>query len=97
MATWKRIRHSDLVPGSQRTLIYSHRVSSERRTLGVLCLCFCLEDECASIFSGLHSEADWTVLSLLDAGGEVIFSSDAYQVPAGVPAGSRTDVGHPAG
>jgi chemotaxis signal transduction protein len=51
--------------------------------VGVLCLCFRLEDECESIFARLHSEADWTVLSLLDANSGVIFSSDTYQVPVG--------------
>jgi chemotaxis signal transduction protein len=76
-------RCSDLVPDGRRALIYSHRVTSDRQTLGVLCLCFRLEDECESIFARLHSEADWTVLSLLDAGGEVIFSSDAWQLPVG--------------
>src|SRR6266404_2588201 len=76
-------RCSDLVPDGRRALIYSHRVTSDRQTLGVLCLCFRLEDECESIFARLHSEADWTVLSLLDAGGEVIFSSDAWQLPLG--------------
>ncbi|MFL6603107.1 MAG: chemotaxis protein CheW [Steroidobacteraceae bacterium] len=76
-------RCSDLVPDGRRALIYSHRVISDRQTLGVLCLCFRLEDECESIFARLRSEADWTVLSLLDARGEVIFSSDAWQLPLG--------------
>jgi len=76
-------RRSDLVPDGRRALIYSHRVTSDRQTLGVLCLCFRLEDECESIFARLQSEADWTVLSLLDAHGEVIFSSDAWQLPVG--------------
>ena len=48
-----------------------------------LCLCFKLEDECESIFARLQAEGDWTVLSLLDARGEVIFSSDGYQMPVG--------------
>jgi hypothetical protein len=88
-------RRSDLVPGGRRTLIYSHKVTSERQTLGVLCLCFRLEDECESIFARLHSETDWTVLSLLDAGGEVIFSSDAYQLPMGARlAASAEDSGN---
>src|ERR1700737_4044874 len=76
-------RCTDLVPDGRRALIYSHRVTSDRQTLGVLCLCFRLEDECESIFARLQSEADWTVLSLLDAHGEVIFSSDAWQLPVG--------------
>jgi chemotaxis signal transduction protein len=89
-------RHSDLVPDGRRVLIHSHRVTSDRQTLGVLCLCFRLEDECESIFARLHSEADWTVLSLLDGGGEVIFSSDAYQVPVGarIAAVSSDDSGN---
>jgi chemotaxis signal transduction protein len=76
-------RPSDLVPGSRRALIYSHRVTSDGQTLGVLCLCFRLEDECEGIFNQLHSETDWTVLSLLDANGEVILSSDSHQMPVG--------------
>src|SRR5882724_8330322 len=84
-------RHSDLVSDGRRALIYSHRVTSDRQTLGVLCLCFRLEDECESIFARLHSEADWTVLSLLDAGGEVIFSSDAWQLPVGARLAAASD------
>jgi chemotaxis signal transduction protein len=86
-------RHTDLVPDGRRNLIYSHRVSSDRQTVGVLCLCFRLEDECEGIFAGLHSEADWTVLSLLDASGAVIVSSDSYQVPVGAKLASA-DANH---
>jgi chemotaxis signal transduction protein len=76
-------RPSDLVPESRRALIYSHRVTSEGYTLGVLCLCFRLEDECEGIFAKLRSTNDWTVLSLLDSNDEVIATSDPYQVPVG--------------
>ena len=76
-------RSSDLVPGSRRALIYSQRVSSNGQTLGVLCLCFRLENECEGIFNQLRSETDWTVLALLDANGEVILSSDSHQMPVG--------------
>jgi len=76
-------RRSDLVPDARRALIYSHRVTSDRQTLGVLCLCFRLEDECESIFAQLRSETDWTVLALLDANSEVIVSSDSQQMPVG--------------
>jgi chemotaxis signal transduction protein len=89
-------RQSDLVPDGRRALMYSHRVTSDRQTVGVLCLCFRLEDECQGIFTGLHSEADWTVLSLLDAAGAVMFSSDNYQVPIGAKlADTREDAGSP--
>ena len=88
-------RRSDLVPGSRRALIYSHRVTSDRQTLGVLCLCFRLEDECEGIFTKLRSDTDWTVLSLLDANGEVIFSSDSQQMPVGAKlTGAGDENGH---
>jgi hypothetical protein len=76
-------RRSDLVPDARRALIYSHRVSSDGQTRGVLCLCFRLEDECEGIFGKLRSSGDWTVLSLLDANNEVIATSDPYQLPVG--------------
>jgi len=76
-------RQSDIVPGARRALIYSQRVASDQQTLGVLCLCFRLEDECAGVFAQLHDVADWMVLTLLDATGEVIASSDGYQFPIG--------------
>ena len=76
-------RQSDLVPGARRALIYSHRVTSERRTLGVLCLSFRLDDECAGIFAQLCSSSDWSVLCVLDVNNEVIASSDPYQLPIG--------------
>ena len=90
-------RPSDLVPEARRALIYSHRIavelahgSSGHQTLGVLCLCFRLEDECESIFARLRSPGDWTVLALLDAQNEVIATSDPYQLPLGarVPPGN---------
>jgi chemotaxis signal transduction protein len=76
-------RPSDLVPGARRAHIYSHRVTSDHQTLGVLCLCFRLEDECEGIFGKLRSSSDWTVLSLLDTNNEVIATSDPYQLPVG--------------
>ena len=88
-------RHSDLVPDARRALIYSQRVTSDRQTLGVLCLCFRLEDECESIFAQLRSQTDWTVLSLLDANSEVIFSSDGQQMPVGAKlTGTGDESGH---
>jgi len=76
-------RRSDLVPDTRRALIYSHRVALDHQTLGVLCLCFRLEDECDSIFAKLRSNDDWTVLALLDADNEVVATSDPYQLPVG--------------
>jgi chemotaxis signal transduction protein len=76
-------RRSDLVPEARRALVYSHRIVVEHQTLGVLCLCFRLEDECESIFARLRSSDDWMVLALLDAQNEVIATSDPYQLPPG--------------
>jgi len=76
-------RRTDLVPDARRALIYSQRVTSDGQTLGVLCLCFRLEDECEGIFAQLRSQTDWTVLALLDANNEVIISSDTQQMPVG--------------
>jgi chemotaxis signal transduction protein len=78
-------RASDLVPDARRALIYAHRIGRRDETLGVLCLCFKLEDECASIFSRLRHESDWNVLAMLDDKNVVIASTDPWQIPAGAP------------
>src|SRR6185436_12387504 len=67
---------SDLVPDARRALIYSHRIGQRDETLGVLCLCFKLEDECTGIFEHLRDEGDWNVLALLDDQNSVIASTD---------------------
>jgi len=79
---------SDLVPGARRALIYSQQVAEGSEVLGVLCLCFALEGECAGIFERLLGAQDWTVLALLDAKHEVIVSSDIQQLPVGARVGS---------
>jgi len=78
-------RRSDLLPGQASSLIYSYRVMAAdgNRQLGVLCLCFRFENETAGIFANLRAEDDWCTLTLLDATGVVIASSDAYHVPVG--------------
>lgn len=78
-------RHSDLLPGSPNSLIYSYRVVSAdgEANLGVLCLCFRFENEAAKIFANLVEPEDWSVVTLLDQKGTVIASSDAYHVPVG--------------
>lgn len=78
-------RRSDLVPRQARGLIYSYRVSDNGRPIGVLCLCFRFDDEVARIFAKLQEDSDWTVFALLDARGEVIASSDRWQLPPGAP------------
>ena len=79
-------RQSDLLPNqAAASLIYSYRVTSSEgvRPLGVLCLCFRLENETARIFENLTSQDDWCALSLISPAGHVVASSDAYHVPVG--------------
>ncbi|WP_045220208.1 chemotaxis protein CheW [Desulfonatronum thioautotrophicum] len=80
-------QHSDLVPGQDRSLIYAYRVSEnndkDSQSLGVLCLCFRLENEMEGIFANLRGENDWSVMTILDKAGEVIASSDVYHIPLG--------------
>lgn len=78
-------RHFDLLPDRERTLVYSFRITEGNRALGVLCLCFRLEDELAGIFAKLRDPMDWNVFAILDAQGQVIASSDPWQLPAGAP------------
>lgn len=73
----------DLLPDSDRSLIYSFRVADGGRTAGVLCLCFRFDDEVAGIFAKLRAAEDWTVFCFLDSKGTVIASSDPWQTPMG--------------
>lgn len=78
-------RHSDLLPGTEIPLIYAYRVMSQDNShpVGVLCLCFRIQDECQRIFESLIAEDDWTVITLLNAAGVIIASSDPCQFPVG--------------
>ncbi|MBI2277128.1 MAG: chemotaxis protein CheW [Dechloromonas sp.] len=78
-------RASDLLPGESSPLIYSYRVMAAdgSRPVGVLCLCFRFQDECARIFRSLLEEDEWTVITFLSPEGKVIASSDPYQFPVG--------------
>lgn len=72
----------DLLPQHASALVYSYRVTDATgNAIGVLCLCFKLEDEVGQIFANLSGPDDWAVLMLLDAAGQVIASSDAFHVP----------------
>jgi chemotaxis signal transduction protein len=78
-------RPTDLLPGENSPLIYAYRVMSKDNShaVGVLCLCFKIQDECQRIFEGLIAEDDWTVITLLDSTGVIIASSDPCQFPIG--------------
>lgn len=82
-------RQTDLLPGEASPLIYACRVVGEDGVpLGVLCLCFRFQDECARIFANLLGNDDWRVITLLDSDGRVLASSDPWQFPCG----ARLDV-----
>ena len=75
---------SDLVPGQKRSLIYSYRVADHNGApLGVLCLCFRLDNEAELIFSNLVDHEDWSVVTILDQDGTVITSSAPFHIPVG--------------
>jgi chemotaxis signal transduction protein len=77
-------RVSDLVGGQNRSLIYSYRVTDHNGgALGVMCLCFRLENETDLIFSNLVDPEDWSVVTILDDAGSVIASSDPFHIPLG--------------
>ncbi len=86
-------RPTDLLPGDDSPLIYAYRVMSRdgSHPVGVLCLCFRLQDECQRIFENLRSEDDWTVITLLDSSGRIIASSDPHQFPIGVRLDASND------
>ncbi len=81
-------RHSDLLESQNESLIYAYRVTETNeptsKALGVLCLCFRFENEMEGVFKNLHSEGDWSVMTLLDKEGRVIASSDPFHIPLGV-------------
>jgi hypothetical protein len=76
---------SDLNPSDKKTLLYGFRVteSNEKssQVLGVLCLIFRFKDELEMVFKNLVDPNEWGVLTLLDASGRVIASSDESQIP----------------
>ncbi len=75
---------SDLVPNQKHSLIYAFRVTDDDGSvLGVLCLCFRFVNEMELIFSNLAGHDDWTVVTILDAAGLVIATSDPFHIPLG--------------
>ncbi len=76
--------HSALFPERPRSLIYAYRIAAPSgETLGVLALCFRFADEMQRIFAELSQADDPGVIALLDGDGQVIASSDRWQIPLG--------------
>jgi chemotaxis signal transduction protein len=80
----ERFGETDLVSGHRKSLIYAFRVEDGGAVLGVLCLIFRFENEMDLIFSKLADKDSWTVVTILDADGTVIASSDPVHIPTGV-------------
>ncbi len=81
--------YTDLKPSSERTLVYAYKVTEngepDDEVLGGLALFFKFEDEMKGVFANLLSPDDWMTITLLNSQGEVISSSDPYEVPIGAP------------
>jgi chemotaxis signal transduction protein len=81
----ERFGETDLVSARKKSLVYAFRVvNDDGSVLGVLCLIFRFENEMELIFSKLVNKDDWAVVTVLDAAGVVIASSDPVHVPVGV-------------
>lgn len=77
---------TDPAAARSSTLLYAHRVESDRAVVGTLCLQFNLSDEMPAIFNAIQGAAapdDGTVVALVDAQGGVIGTNDPLQLPIG--------------
>lgn len=77
----------DLVHGDKPSLTYAYRItqtgSASSKSLGVLVLVFEFENEMDGIFKQLSHGDDWSILTLLNASGEVLTSTDPTQISVG--------------
>jgi chemotaxis signal transduction protein/C4-dicarboxylate-specific signal transduction histidine kinase len=69
--------------GGRTALLYAAAIRSGNQTLGVMCLSFRLADEMRGVFQQLLSAGDPAVIALVDSQGEVLASSDRWQLPLG--------------
>jgi len=84
----------DVLDG-RRGLVYGSAIrDAQGQALGVLCLSFKLDDEMRGIFGHLLHQDRFQILTLCDAAGQVVASSDEWQIPAGVRLGVRPQAGH---
>lgn len=77
----------DFITQEKESLIYAYKVTqssaSNAPAIGTLCLCFRFENEMHGIFNNLANSQTKECLTLLDATGTVIASSDKYHIPLG--------------
>lgn len=69
--------------GGRTALLYAAAIRSGGQTLGVMCLSFRFADEMRGVFQQLLSPGDPAVIALVDPLGEVLASSDRWQLPLG--------------
>lgn len=78
-------RYSELQADRRHSLIYSCKITDtdqkDSRPIGVLCLCFRFDDEMQGIFANLLSYSITEIISILDAKGLVIASSNEHIIP----------------
>ena len=70
-------KKSDIFISQEKTLIYAQRIQQNSKNIGVLCLCFRLEDELNTIFENLFIKNE--VIALADKSG-VIAISDRLKI-----------------
>jgi chemotaxis signal transduction protein len=82
----------DLLAG-RRGLLYSAPIRRDGtgELLGVLCLSFRFDDELQRILAALAAEGEPGAITLVDADGNVLATSDTWQVPIGARLRLRTD------
>jgi len=66
--------HTDIFKSQKRTLVYLQKIESNGQNIGVLALCFKLEDELNRIFTQLKTEHE--VVALADNNGFIASSSN---------------------
>ena len=69
--------------GGRTGLVYASAIQAGGGPSGVLCLSFRFEDEMRAVFHTLLPPGDRSLLALVDAQGEVLVSSDRWQLPPG--------------
>lgn len=87
-------RATDLRPHKTKSLIYAKRMlhPDSGKAIGILCLCFNLDQEMAGVFKSHGDPSNRAVMLLLDGENTVIESSDTRWIPVGVtvPVNSNT-------
>lgn len=77
-------RYSELQPHKALSLIYSKPVTDETgKPLGILCLCFNIEDELHTIFHHLLQNNHDSIFVLLEKTGCIAYSTSPEQLPTG--------------